>query len=280
VPSRPSRGVREVRNHPEVLDTPGAIRGLQSGREPPAVRFGFFQRNWTPSARVFAVASGVGLLVIGLARRGILGRLAGVAGAAFAIRGISNTPWRRLLGIRAGREAVTFQKEIDVRAPAHEVYAIWSHFENFPLFMQHVLDVRTSGRGLSHWVVRGPAETNVSWDAITTKMVPNQIIAWKTLTGAVIASTGAVTFQPNTAGGTRIAIRLAYNPPAGALGNLLAGLFGADPKQEMDDDLVRFKSLIEDGKTIVRGQRVTREQVIGRAAIAPAGGPPPGHAPG
>jgi uncharacterized membrane protein len=35
----------------------------------------------------------------------------------------------------------------------------------------------------------------------------------------------------------------------------LASLLGADPKHALDKDLVRFKSLLEDGKTSVRGQR-------------------------
>jgi uncharacterized membrane protein len=42
-------------------------------------------------------------------------------------------------------------------------------------------------------------------------------------------------------------VRLNYNPPAGAIGHAVAGLFGADPKTEMDQDLVRMKTLIETG---------------------------------
>jgi uncharacterized membrane protein len=32
------------------------------------------------------------------------------------------------------------------------------------------------------------------------------------------------------------------------LGHIVASLFGADPKSQMDDDLVRMKSFIETGK--------------------------------
>jgi hypothetical protein len=52
-----------------------------------------------------------------------------------------------------------------------------------------------------------------------------------------------------------------YNAPAGALGHAVAKLFGADPKSELDDDLVRLKSLIEYGKASVGGTTVTREDV-------------------
>jgi uncharacterized membrane protein len=60
-------------------------------------------------------------------------------------------------------------------------------------------------------------------------------------------------------GGTRIQIRLSYNPPAGALGHGVAALLGSDPKRAMDEDLVRFKSLLEDGRTRAHGQTVRRD---------------------
>lgn len=40
---------------------------------------------------------------------------------------------------------------------------------------------------------------------------------------------------------------MSYNPPAGAIGHVVASLFGADPKSEMDADLARMKTLIETG---------------------------------
>ena len=46
---------------------------------------------------------------------------------------------------------------------------------------------------------------------------------------------------------------MSYNPPAGALGHAVAELFGADPKHEMDDDLMRMKSFIETGGNPRRG---------------------------
>jgi uncharacterized membrane protein len=38
---------------------------------------------------------------------------------------------------------------------------------------------------------------------------------------------------------------MSYDPPAGILGHGVAKLFGADPSNQMDDDLVRLKSYIE-----------------------------------
>jgi len=57
-----------------------------------------------------------------------------------------------------------------------------------------------------------------------------------------------VHFEPNGNGGTRITVRLAYLPPAGAFGHAVATIFGADPKSEMDGDLLRMKTMIETGR--------------------------------
>ena len=47
---------------------------------------------------------------------------------------------------------------------------------------------------------------------------------------------------------TRVNVRLCYLPPGGAFGHAIAALFGADPKTEMDADLLRMKSTIETGR--------------------------------
>jgi uncharacterized membrane protein len=68
-------------------------------------------------------------------------------------------------------------------------------------------------------------------------------------------------FDKEPDGSTRVGIRLCYAPPVGVLGHAVASLFGADPKREMDDDMVRFKSLMESGKTRAHGHKVTRDEV-------------------
>ena len=48
-------------------------------------------------------------------------------------------------------------------------------------------------------------------------------------------------------GGTRVRVHLSYVPPGGAIGHAIAALLGADPKSEMDADLLRMKTMIETG---------------------------------
>jgi uncharacterized membrane protein len=61
--------------------------------------------------------------------------------------------------------------------------------------------------------------------------------------------TGFVRFDENWDGSTRVAVQMSYVPPAGALGHAMAQLFGVDPRQAMHDDLMRLKSLLEEGRT-------------------------------
>jgi uncharacterized membrane protein len=90
------------------------------------------------------------------------------------------------------------------------------------------------------------------------------MIAWRTLEGADVASAGSVHFEAAPSGrGTVVRVVLKYDPPAGKLGALVARLFGENPEQQIDEDLRRFKQLIEAGDVTT-----TAGQTSGRAASA------------
>jgi uncharacterized membrane protein len=107
--------------------------------------------------------------------------------------------------------------------------------------------VRDLGNGKSHWIVNGPLGARVEWDAAITQMLPNKLLAWKSEPGSLIQQAGVVRFDSER-DYTRVQVRLSYNPPAGAIGHLIATLLGSNPKQEMDEDLVRMQTFIETGK--------------------------------
>lgn len=115
-------------------------------------------------------------------------------------------------------------------------------------FMSNVREERKIGEGRYHWVVAGPAGVSVEWDAEIMKLIPDQLIAFKSLEGSAIEQAGLVHLNATSEGDTCVDIKLSYNPPAGAIGHLIAMLFGADPKKEMDEDLMRMKSFIETGQ--------------------------------
>ena len=137
------------------------------------------------------------------------------------------------------------------RAP-EEVYAFWRNFQNFPRFMRHVESVQDLGDGRSHWKVKGPAGMDVEWDARIIADVPNEVITWRSLENSDVDNAGAVRFERAPGGrGTIVKVNLEYNPTAGALGAMVAKLFGEEPQQQLDDDLRRFKQVMEVGEVVV-----------------------------
>jgi uncharacterized membrane protein len=253
------RGVNGVESRLQVHDEAGSVPALQGGgRRPP--RFAFMKEHWAPGPRVVALAGGASLIWLAR-RRWITFRWAlGLSGVTLVARSISNMPLRRLVGVGAGRGAVDIAKDLHVSAPVDEVFEFWRMLENFPRFMTHVKEVRPLGHGRYHWKVEGPLGIRLGWDAELTEQTPHQRIAWRSADGAPVKSAGAVEFEPSD-GGTHVRVRMQYNPPAGAIGHAFAKLLGRDPKRQMDDDLLRFKSLIEQGKATGDGETVTKEEL-------------------
>jgi uncharacterized membrane protein len=242
-------GVCDVIDKLDLHEQAGNVPSLQGGRAPGGDRPDLLQQRWAPSTRAAVGVAGVALAAGGILRRDMPGLIAAFTGAMLLARATGNMPVSRLSGIGAQRRAVDVQKTITINAPLGEVYAFWSSYENFPRFMSRVLEVRTSDRRprLSHWTVAGPLGTRVAFDAETTRVIPNQLIGWKTRPGAPVAHAGIVRFDADTEGGTRVQIRMSYNPSAGWLGHGVAAAFGVDPKHSMDEDLARMKTLIETG---------------------------------
>lgn len=240
-------GVKNIENNLELHESADDIPALQGGRKREAARFGPFKTNWSPTTRLVASAAGGALAIYGARRRGVLGSAASTAGLGILTRALTNFKTGRLLGLDEDRKVIEIQKTINIDAPVDRVFTYWSHPENFPDFMTHVLEVRRIGDGLYRWTVGGPAGLRVQWDAGISDLDFNKRLAWKSLPGAVVGQAGVTQFSSNPDGSTCVDIKMSYNPPAGVLGHLIAQLFGVDPKQEMDDDLMRMKSFIESG---------------------------------
>lgn len=257
------RGVRHVHDDLQVHHEPGNVPGLQGqGRRMRGRVFPFMQTVWSPTARLMAGLAGLATIAAGMRLRGWMRAAFGLGGIALLARGVTNLELKRLIGLGAGRRAIVVHKTVTVNAPVQEVFEFWRRYENFPRFMAHLREVRRGGDGRSHWVAVGPAGVPIEWDTEETRVVPNQVIAWRTVPGSLVQHAGIVRFEP-AEGATRVDVRLSYNPPGGALGHAVAALFGEDPKRAMDEDLVRFKSLIEEGKATASGQTVTRDELSG-----------------
>ena len=146
---------------------------------------------------------------------------------------------------------IEVHKTVTVNRSADEAYRLWRDFEGLPRFMRHLESVHVTGERTSHWVAKGPAGTPVEWDAELIDDRPGELIAWRSLPGAEVASAGTVTFKPAPGGrGTEVHVEMRYAPPAGRAGATVARLFGREPSQEVDGDLRRFKQVLEVGEVV------------------------------
>jgi uncharacterized membrane protein len=140
-------------------------------------------------------------------------------------------------------------RTVSINRPRRELYDFWRDFRNLPLFMENIEDVTVVNGNRSHWVVSGPAGSDLEWDSEITEDIPGEVIAWRTVTGASVKNSGRVEFRDSSNGrGTVVTVTIAYDPPAGKLGKAFAKVFRREPKIQARQELRRFKQLMETGE--------------------------------
>jgi uncharacterized membrane protein len=240
------RGVVDVESRLEIHEQPSDIPSLQGGRPRTGEVSEFMQVSWSPTARLLAAVTAGAVALYGTRRRGMLGAALGLVGGGVFTRAVTNLELRDLAGYAGGR-GISVQKTIVMQAPVERVYEIWSHHEHFPRFMSRVRQVADLGGGRYRWTVVGPAGIPFSWTGVITKQVPNESLEFTSEPGSVVEQHGVVRFE-RTDGGTRVDVKMSYRPPGGAVGHVIAKLFGADARSEIIADLMRMKSFVETGR--------------------------------
>ena len=241
------RNVCSVVNELKTYRTPQDMPGMHAAPREATERRNGFCSGWTPAARLLMGAAGSALLLLGRGRgRGRAARGVRFAGLGLVARAITNMRLKELLGVGPSR-GIQVQKSITIEAPVERVFQFLSNYHNLPQFLSHLREIRRSGN-YSHWVAAGPLGSTVEWDAHITNYEPNKLLTWKSLPGSTIRTAGTLRLQRLPGSFTRLDVNLSYNPPAGGLGHAVASLFGSDPKQMLDDDLNRLKTLFETGK--------------------------------
>ncbi len=159
---------------------------------------------------------------------------------------------------------VKVEKSVTINRSPAELYQFWRNLENLPQFMNHLESVKVLDEKRSHWIAKAPAGSTVEWDAEIYNEKEGELIAWRSLEGSQVDNAGSVHFEAAPGGrGSVVRVILKYDPPAGIVGSTLAKLFGEEPGQQIEDDLRRFKQLMEAGETAT-----TEGQPSGRSAGA------------
>ena len=136
---------------------------------------------------------------------------------------------------------------VTINKPAAELYAFYRDFSNLPKFMENIVSIDVLDANRSHWVVKAPGGRTVEWDAVVTDEREGEWISWQS-DGADVANSGKITFRDAGARGTVVTATIAYDPPAGAIGKIIAKMFQREPNVQARRDLRRFKQLMETGE--------------------------------
>ena len=148
-------------------------------------------------------------------------------------------------------------RTVTIARPREELFAFWKDFANLSTFMENIVSVRpTSADGRAVWTILAPAGRTVEVETEVVKEEPGKLIAWRSVPGSQIDTEGRVSFTDAPGNrGIRVSVRVAYKPPAGELGRLVAKLFMREPAVQARHDLKRFKMLMEAGEIATSARR-------------------------
>jgi uncharacterized membrane protein len=142
--------------------------------------------------------------------------------------------------------STTVEESVIIDRPPQQIYEFWRNFENLPQFMDNIESVTKINEVRSHWVIKAPAGASVEFNSLVTEDIPGRLIAWKSEEGASVPNRGRVEFiETSSGGGTNVRVTLSYDPPAGAVGRVVAKLFQREPGVQARQDLDRLKALLE-----------------------------------
>ena len=230
-----ARGVLQAVGVRELLVVPGLLRAAA-----PA--------GWL---RVRVLGDVVDLALLGVALDGKRGaRRERTALTAAAVLGV--TALDLLAARRAARATRPLQltAAITVRKAPEEVHAFWRDLTSLPSFMQHLESVTPAAGGRTRWRAKAPVG-RLSWEAEVTEDVPGRRLAWRSVGRTAVPNSGSVEFTPAPGDrGTEVRVRLEYGVPLGRLGAKVARLLGEEPHQQVEDDLRRFKQVLETGEVV------------------------------
>ncbi|HVB23972.1 MAG TPA: SRPBCC family protein [Ktedonobacteraceae bacterium] len=131
---------------------------------------------------------------------------------------------------------------VTVNAPVHQVYGLFTHFNDFPKFMTFVKEVTYYDDQRSHWVAQAVGQHE--WDAVNDNWIEDRQIGWHSTNG--LENNGRVTFQPAGNNQTQVDVYVNYNPPAGVLGDIGENLgAGSNFDSKLQHDLDNFAQMVD-----------------------------------
>jgi uncharacterized membrane protein len=141
------------------------------------------------------------------------------------------------------RRSARLNLSLIVTQPVEVVFAFVRDFENFPCIIGALREVRDYGDGRSHWCASTPSGGTLEWDTVTTKYVPNRVLAWQSVPGSPIQMHGLLRFLPEESR-TCLKLELHYQVKAGGLADALIALTTPSRGAELERDIRRLSTYL------------------------------------
>jgi uncharacterized protein (TIGR02271 family) len=232
----------------------GGLRGVLTDRGVPTDEAEFYIEGLRRGGAVVAVDTDNAYVDRAVA---LMQRDAGLA------RGTRDLEGDEARGSRRGGDMETIERSVEIDVPVQTAYREWTHFEQFPRFMEGVEEVRRLDAKRLHWVANIAGQRK-EWDAEITEEIPNERLAWRSKAGEWTA--GVATFQPLGANRTRVRVQFDYEPKGVTekIGDMLGMV-----SRRVEGDLERFKKFVE-GHGQERGARRESERTQVEREARPA----------
>lgn len=167
--------------------------------------------------------------------KAMLGRLVAIAGLA-----AGGYMLKKKMDQSSSSKGDSFVEDtIEVDVPVSTAYNQFTQFEDFPEFMESVIQIRQLDDTHLEWRAR-VAGKEECWQSEITFQIPDKRIAWRSTSGP--ANSGDVSFESIADNRTRVTLRMSYRPPG--LLEQVGDALGA-VELELSRNLQNFKRFIE-----------------------------------
>ena len=133
----------------------------------------------------------------------------------------------------------TIEKSIEVNVPEYTAYAQWTHFEEFPGFMEGVREVKQLDAKRFHWKAE-IADQDKEWDMEIIEQMADQRLAWTSRGGAIKGC--VVTFHRLSDARPKVMLQLEHDSES-FVGHTVDALGVVSSRAQ--GDLERFKEFVE-----------------------------------
>jgi uncharacterized membrane protein len=141
------------------------------------------------------------------------------------------------------RRAAKLELSVVVPYPVEVVFRFLRDFENWPQFVRGLRDVRDFDDGRSHWIGRTPRGGTMEWDTVTTKYVPNSVVAWENVSTSPLRMSALLRFSPEGSS-TRLKIVIAYQVLHSGIADTLAVLARPWRRGQLGTDFQRLTAAL------------------------------------